>query len=389
MSKQTKKCDFCHTEYEENSNTKVVNSGTSNICEKCIESLHKIFNKSSYTNNRLIEKKSSEFDSTLTPKKVVSLLNEYVIGQDKAKKTIAVAVYNHYLRINSSLSFEEIGKSNILMIGPTGSGKTYIAQTIARKLNIPIVIADATTYSPTAFSGDDVKNIVLDLVRQTDGDIEKAQKGIIFLDEVDKLASSVESSNNKKGVGEAVQQCLLKMLEGTDISLNNGKSFNTNNVLFICSGAFVGLDEIVNKPKTKSLGFVSSQEDSNEEYKIKTEHLTQYGLVPEFIGRIPVIVKLEKLTLEQIKDIIHKPKNSIFNQFNNIIKIHGSELEFTDSLLNQIAEKAYNNNTGARGIRGIINDVLENILYELPDKENIAKIVVDDMFNEPTYISKS
>lgn len=389
MSKQTKKCDFCHTEYEENSNTKVVNSGTSNICEKCIESLHKIFNKSSNTNNRLIEKKSSEFDSTLTPKKVVSLLNEYVIGQDKAKKTIAVAVYNHYLRINSSLSFEEIGKSNILMIGPTGSGKTYIAQTIARKLNIPIVIADATTYSPTAFSGDDVKNIVLDLVRQTDGDIEKAQKGIIFLDEVDKLASSVESSNNKKGVGEAVQQCLLKMLEGTDISLNNGKSFNTNNVLFICSGAFVGLDEIVNKPKTKSLGFVSSQEDSNEEYKIKTEHLTQYGLVPEFIGRIPVIVKLEKLTLEQIKDIIHKPKNSIFNQFNNIIKIHGSELEFTDSLLNQIAEKAYNNNTGARGIRGIINDVLENILYELPDKENIAKIVVDDMFNEPTYISNS
>lgn len=388
MSKQTKKCDFCHTEYEENSNTKVVNSGTSNICEKCIESLHKIFNKSSNT-NKLIEKKSNEFDSTLTPKKVVSLLNEYVIGQDKAKKTIAVAVYNHYLRINSSLSFEEIGKSNILMIGPTGSGKTYIAQTIARKLNIPIVIADATTYSPTAFSGDDVKNIVLDLVRQTDGDIEKAQKGIIFLDEVDKLASSVESSNNKKGVGEAVQQCLLKMLEGTDISLNNGKSFNTNNVLFICSGAFVGLDEIVNKPKTKSLGFVSSQEDSNEEYKIKTEHLTQYGLVPEFIGRIPVIVKLEKLTLEQIKDIIHKPKNSIFNQFNNIIKIHGSELEFTDSLLNQIAEKAYNNNTGARGIRGIINDVLENILYELPDKENIAKIVVDDMFNEPTYISKS
>lgn len=389
MSKQTKKCDFCHTEYEENSNTKVVNSGTSNICEKCIESLHKIFNKSSNTNNGIIEKKSSEFDSTLTPKKVVSLLNEYVIGQDKAKKTIAVAVYNHYLRINSSLSFEEIGKSNILMIGPTGSGKTYIAQTIARKLNIPIVIADATTYSPTAFSGDDVKNIVLDLVRQTDGDIEKAQKGIIFLDEVDKLASSVESSNNKKGVGEAVQQCLLKMLEGTDISLNNGKSFNTNNVLFICSGAFVGLDDIVNKPKTKSLGFVSSQNEPEEECKIKTEHLTQYGLVPEFIGRIPVIVKLEKLTLEQIKDIIHKPKNSIFNQFNNIIKIHGSELEFTDSLLNQIAEKAYNNNTGARGIRGIINDVLEDILYELPDKENIAKIVVDDMRNEPTYISKS
>ncbi|MBE5955879.1 MAG: ATP-dependent Clp protease ATP-binding subunit ClpX [Lachnospiraceae bacterium] len=345
------------------------------------------------------EKKPKEEELTLktlpAPHKIKASLDEYVIGQDHAKKVISVAVYNHYKRvITDSMDDIEIDKSNMLMIGPTGSGKTYLVKTLARLLNVPLAITDATALTEAGYIGDDVESVLSKLLAAADNDVEKAERGIVFIDEIDKIAKK-KNTNSRDVSGESVQQAMLKLLEGSEVEVPVGASsknamvptttINTRNILFICGGAFPDLEEIIKKRLTKhsSIGFQADlkdkfDKDPNLLQKVTIEDLREFGMIPEFIGRLPVIYSLNALTEDMLVKILKEPKNAIIKQYQKLLALDEVELLFDETALEAIAKRAMEKNTGARALRSIIEEIMLDIMYEIPKDENIGRVTITE-----------